>query len=219
MQEAEIGDDLKFVLRVAEALQVLVAELLASADSALVVECLSLVTGIGYEGASESAIAAKYGQTRAAVSKRCIELASRLGVKNLRAMRHEQVREICRKNATSVDKKRGRTSDLRGAKRDTINLQARRMRVIFEKLLSCGWVDDASPSEMLLMRRALKPVFSIADDLERRVRYSGVEAIILELANDHAEHLPPQGISLHPPPRSRASRVLSCKNVQIIFPT
>jgi hypothetical protein len=73
------------------------------------------------------------------------------------------------------------------------------MRVSFEKLLSCGRFDDASPSKIFLMRRALKPVFSIGDDLERHLRYSGVEAIILELANDQAEYLPPRNLFAPPP--------------------
>lgn len=64
------------------------------------------------------------------------------------------------------------------------------------------------------MRRALKPVFSIADDLERRLRYSGLEAIILELANDQAEYLPPKE-SLCPPRLDRglleSYRAKTCK--------
>ena len=54
------------------------------------------VTGIGYEGASMAEIARRHGVTRAAVSKRCVDLCDSFGVPPVRAMRPETNRERCR---------------------------------------------------------------------------------------------------------------------------
>ena len=50
-------------------------------------ECIALVSGLNYSGASMTQIAAKHGITRAAVSKRCVELTELLGIRPSRAMR------------------------------------------------------------------------------------------------------------------------------------
>jgi hypothetical protein len=65
----------------------LVGELLGQDNSNLSVHCLALVTGLTYEGNSMTAIAASHGVTRAAVSKRCVELTQALNLKPSRAMR------------------------------------------------------------------------------------------------------------------------------------
>lgn len=57
-------------------------------------EVLSLVSGICYRGHSETEIAKRHGKTRAAVSKRCVELCGRLGVPPSRAMKSEASRAI-----------------------------------------------------------------------------------------------------------------------------
>lgn len=75
----------------------LVGFMLADTHPALGIECLALVTGIGYEGASMAAIARRHRVTRAAVSKRCVELCEAFGVPPVRAMRPEASRERCRK--------------------------------------------------------------------------------------------------------------------------
>lgn len=74
----------------------LVCVLLADTNPALGVECMALVTGIGYEGASMADIARRHGVTRAAVSKRCVDLCDAYGIPPVRAMRPEKNRERCR---------------------------------------------------------------------------------------------------------------------------
>lgn len=75
----------------------LVGFMLADTHPALGIECLALVTGIGYQGASMAAIARRHRVTRAAVSKRCVELCEAFGVPPVRAMRPEASRERCRR--------------------------------------------------------------------------------------------------------------------------
>lgn len=65
----------------------LVGELIGQDNSNLSVHCLALVTGLTYEGNSMTAIAEQHGVTRAAVSKRCVELTQALNLKPSRAMR------------------------------------------------------------------------------------------------------------------------------------
>ena len=74
----------------------LVGLLLADTHPALGVECLALVTGIGYDGASMAEIARRHKVTRAAVSKRCVELCESFGIRPTRAMRPETNHERCR---------------------------------------------------------------------------------------------------------------------------
>jgi hypothetical protein len=74
----------------------LVGTLLADPNPALGVECMSLATGIGYEGASMADIARRHKVTRASVSKRCIELCEAFGLPPVRAMRSVKNRERCR---------------------------------------------------------------------------------------------------------------------------
>lgn len=73
----------------------LVGIMLADSNPALGIECMALVTGIGYEGASMADIARRHGVTRAAVSKRCVDLCDAFGVPPTRAMRPEKNRERC----------------------------------------------------------------------------------------------------------------------------
>lgn len=65
----------------------LFGELLSQDDFKLTLDCFSLATGIGYCGESMSHLAHKHGVTRAAVSKRCVEITNALGLKPTRAMR------------------------------------------------------------------------------------------------------------------------------------
>lgn len=78
----------------------LVGLMLADANPALGVECMAIVTGIGYEGSSMADIARRHGVTRAAVSKRCVDLCDAFGVPPVRAMRPEKNRERCNKART-----------------------------------------------------------------------------------------------------------------------
>ena len=74
----------------------LVGIMLADPNPALGVECMALVTGIGYDGASMADIARRHRVTRAAVSKRCVELCASFGLQPVRAMRPEKNRSRCR---------------------------------------------------------------------------------------------------------------------------
>lgn len=74
----------------------LVGELTAQSNARLSLECLALVTGLVYEGDSMTAIAKRHGVTRAAVSKRCVELTQALHLKPSRAMRSLTARQSYR---------------------------------------------------------------------------------------------------------------------------
>lgn len=75
----------------------LVGELLSKDNVSLSVECLALTTGIAYLGDSMTDIARRYGVTRAAVSKRCVEFADALGLAPSRAMRSTEARQSYRR--------------------------------------------------------------------------------------------------------------------------
>lgn len=74
----------------------LVGFMLADTHPSLGVECLALVTGIGYQGASMEDIAKRHGVVRATVSKRCVDLCEAFGIPPTNAMRSELSRERCR---------------------------------------------------------------------------------------------------------------------------
>lgn len=76
----------------------LVGLILVDTNPALGIECMALVTGIGYEGASMAEIARRHGVTRAAVSTRCVDLCESLGIPSTRAMRPQNNRERCRQS-------------------------------------------------------------------------------------------------------------------------
>ena len=70
-----------------DVLRRLVGELLATPNRSLAVDCLALVSGLSYTGDSMTGIATRHGVTRAAVSKRCVELSEKLDLIPSRAMR------------------------------------------------------------------------------------------------------------------------------------
>jgi hypothetical protein len=70
-----------------DVLRRLIGELLTQRNAQLSLECLALVSGVSFLGDSMSAIARRHGMTRAAVSKRCVEMTEKLGVLPSRAMR------------------------------------------------------------------------------------------------------------------------------------
>lgn len=65
----------------------LIGELIGTDNARLSLECLAIVTGLSYCGDSMTEIAKRHGVTRAAVSKRCVELTRALNLKPSRAMR------------------------------------------------------------------------------------------------------------------------------------
>ena len=65
----------------------LLGELLVQKNAKLALECLALTSGVSFLGDSMTEIAKRHGLTRAAVSKRCVELAQKIGLPPSRAMR------------------------------------------------------------------------------------------------------------------------------------
>lgn len=74
----------------------LIGELLADRNARLSLECLALVSGMSFLGDSMVSIARRHGVTRAAVSKRCVELTERLNLLPSRAMRSLTARKAYR---------------------------------------------------------------------------------------------------------------------------
>ena len=83
-------DDLWDVLRR------LVGEILVMPNRSLTVECLAVVSGLSYVGDSLTEIARRHRVTRAAVSKRCVDLTERLSLPPSRAMRSLTARKAYR---------------------------------------------------------------------------------------------------------------------------
>ncbi|RYD60860.1 MAG: hypothetical protein EOP83_18430 [Verrucomicrobiaceae bacterium] len=69
------------------AIRRVVAEILCHDNARLTTECIALVSGLSYTGSSMTEIAKRHGITRAAVSKRCVELTELLDLPPSRAMR------------------------------------------------------------------------------------------------------------------------------------
>ena len=65
----------------------LLGELVVQKNARLALECLALASGLAFLGDSMTEIARGHGLTRAAVSKRCVELARKIGLPPSRAMR------------------------------------------------------------------------------------------------------------------------------------
>lgn len=76
------------------ALRKVCGEITATPNIRLSVEVLELVSGVCYEGASQTQIATRHNITRAAVSKRCVRMCERLGLPPSRSMKSEGAREI-----------------------------------------------------------------------------------------------------------------------------
>jgi hypothetical protein len=83
--------------RLHDLLRRLVGELIGQDNARLSLECLALVTGLAYCGDSMSEIAKRHGVTRAAVSKRCVELTRALNLNPSRAMRSLKARQSYRR--------------------------------------------------------------------------------------------------------------------------
>lgn len=63
----------------------------------LSISCLCLISSVCYNGRSMSDIAKKHKVTRAAVSKRCVDLCNDFGIDPVMALRSKKGRENCRK--------------------------------------------------------------------------------------------------------------------------
>jgi hypothetical protein len=176
-------------LRVCEVIQKLIGELIVDKNPRLAIEVLALVSGIAYEGSSMIAIAKRHGLTRAAVSKRCIELSERLGVKNPRPMKTERAREIYRDRAVEVHRREGREiagEPHRGAKVETLGSHATRIAGVWTRVKKSDWIKSANAAELLLARRSLRPAFQVGDELARLIRSKNDPAITAQLEADMA---------------------------------
>lgn len=70
-----------------DVLRRIIGELMAQDNIRLSLECLALVTGLSYDGRSMTEIARHHGLTRAAVSKRCVDITNALNLPPSRGMR------------------------------------------------------------------------------------------------------------------------------------
>ncbi len=78
-----------------EILRRLVADIVSEDNTRLTIDCLSIALGLRvYAGDSMTHIAKRHGITRAAVSKRCVDITERLKLPPSRAMRSEKARNI-----------------------------------------------------------------------------------------------------------------------------
>ncbi|MCC6354498.1 MAG: hypothetical protein IT577_11465 [Verrucomicrobiae bacterium] len=98
-----------------DAVRRLVGEVLSQPDRSLAVECLALSSGMSYLGDSMSEVARRHGVTRAAVSKRCVELTDKLGLPPSRAMRSRAARESYRQTQLRI--RNGHEKQKEGSKR------------------------------------------------------------------------------------------------------
>jgi hypothetical protein len=169
-------------LRIMEALQKLIGELVTDRNPRLAIETLALVSSIAYQGNSLTEIAARHGLTRAAVSKRCLELSERLGVKNRRALRSDHAREAYAEARIASLKKQGKTHEPT-RREPLVGQSAARCKVAFDKLRP-EWLKTASAAELLLCRRSLRPAFQVADELERLIRSKNDPTITRQLEHD-----------------------------------
>jgi hypothetical protein len=75
-----------------------VADLLSEGNTRLTIECLAIALGLSaYDGETMTDIAKRHGITRAAVSKRCVDITERLNLPPSRAMRSTRARRIYQK--------------------------------------------------------------------------------------------------------------------------
>ncbi len=80
-----------------EILRHLVADIIYEDNTRLTIDCLSIALGLRvYEGDSMTLVARRHGITRAAVSKRCVDIVKRLKLPPSRAMRSETARRTYR---------------------------------------------------------------------------------------------------------------------------
>lgn len=79
-----------------DSLRRMLGELLNQKNAKLTLECFAVVSGASFLGDSMTAIAKRHGVTRAAVSKRCIDIAKQLNLPPSRSMRAEKAREAYR---------------------------------------------------------------------------------------------------------------------------
>ena len=85
-----------------EALRRLIALLQSQDKVRLSMDCFALISGIQYCGESMADIARRHGVTRAAVSKRCVELSDSLGLAPVPGMRRLTTRARYERRARDI---------------------------------------------------------------------------------------------------------------------
>lgn len=101
-----------------ETLQHLVADLISEGNTRLTIECLAVALGLSaYEGESMTDIARRHGISRAAVSKRCVDITTHLNLPPSRAMRSEMARKTYRNSRTKHHKRKKHAHPYRAPKR------------------------------------------------------------------------------------------------------
>lgn len=99
--------DTPFARDAIEVLRVFVADLIAAGNTRLTVECLAVALGLSaYNGESMTTIAKRHGVTRAAVSKRCVDITTQLNLPPSRAMRSEKARKTYRNSQLKRNRSR-----------------------------------------------------------------------------------------------------------------
>jgi hypothetical protein len=100
-----------------EILRHLVADVISEGNARLTVECLAVALGLSaYNGESMTEIATRYGISRAAVSKRCVDITNRLNLQPSRAMRSEMARKTYRHSRTKHHRKQNHEHPYRSAR-------------------------------------------------------------------------------------------------------
>lgn len=79
-----------------DALRRVLGEIICRDNARLTAECIALVSGLSYSGSAMTEIAKRHGISRAAVSKRCVEMTEMLGLRPSRAMRSLTARQAYR---------------------------------------------------------------------------------------------------------------------------
>jgi hypothetical protein len=90
-----------------EVLRHFVADLISEGNTRLTVECLAVALGLSaYNGESMTSIAKRHGISRAAVSKRCVDITTHLNLPPSRAMRSAMARKTYQQSQLKRYRKR-----------------------------------------------------------------------------------------------------------------
>lgn len=100
--------------RLMDMLRRLLAEVVSQKNAKLTLECLAIACGLNLvDGDSMQEVARRHGISRAAVSKRCVDITEKLNLPPSRAMRSKEARKSYRQVQKSLRKRHERTSHQR----------------------------------------------------------------------------------------------------------
>ena len=98
--------------RIMDVLRRLLGEVLTQKNSRLTLECLAVACGLTtLQGESMTRIAKRHGVSRAAVSKRCVDITQKLNLPPSRSMRSPKARKVYRNVQKQLRKNYERTRD------------------------------------------------------------------------------------------------------------